>query len=119
MTVLRRAHWIYLIGAISNWVVTVPAFLFYNRYVDAFIDTRPNYPALVWIWSGMAFLWGVAFFEISRDPLAAYPLVPTNEVGFRIQVTSANTDEQVDELLDVLGHMQERFQLESTVSATA
>ena len=53
----------------------MPAFLFYNRYVDAFIDVRPNYPALVWIWSGMAFLWGVAFFEISRDPMRAYPLV--------------------------------------------
>jgi len=51
--------------------------------------------------------------------LAAYPLVPTNEVGFRIQVTSANTDEQVDELLEVLGDLQERFQLESPVSATA
>ena len=70
-----RAHWVYLAGAVSNWLVTVPAFLFYNRYVDAFIDVRPNYPALVWIWSGMAFLWGVAFWEISRDPIRAYPLV--------------------------------------------
>ena len=51
--------------------------------------------------------------------LAAYPLVPKNEVGFRIQVTAANTDEQIDELLDVLGDLQERFQLESAVSATA
>jgi hypothetical protein len=72
---LARAHWVYLVGAISNWLVTVPAFLFYNRYVDAFIDVRPNQPALVWIWSGMAFLWGVAFWEISRDPIRAYPLV--------------------------------------------
>jgi hypothetical protein len=72
---LRRAHWVYLIGAVSNWLVTVPAFVAYDRYVDAFIDVRPNYPALVWIWSGMAFLWGIAFFEISRDPLRAYPLV--------------------------------------------
>ena len=34
--------------------------------------------------------------------LAAYPLVPKNEVGFRIQVTAANTDEQIDELIEVL-----------------
>ena len=27
--------------------------------------------------------------------LAAYPLVPKDEVGFRIQVTAANTDEQI------------------------
>jgi 8-amino-7-oxononanoate synthase len=30
--------------------------------------------------------------------LAAYPLVPRHEVGFRAQVTAANTDEEIDEL---------------------
>ena len=35
--------------------------------------------------------------------MAAYPLVPKNEVGFRIQTTAANTDEEVDELISVLG----------------
>jgi hypothetical protein len=73
--VLKRARWVYGVGAFSNFVVTVPAFLAYNRYVDHFLDTRPNYPFLVWIWSGMAFLWGVSFVEIARDPLGAYRLV--------------------------------------------
>jgi 8-amino-7-oxononanoate synthase len=31
--------------------------------------------------------------------LAAYPLVPRASVGFRVQLTAANTDEEVDELL--------------------
>jgi 8-amino-7-oxononanoate synthase len=30
--------------------------------------------------------------------LAAYPLVPRDEVGFRVQVTAANTDAEIDEL---------------------
>ena len=34
--------------------------------------------------------------------LAAYPLVPKEEVGFRIQVTAANGDDEIDELIDVL-----------------
>ncbi len=34
--------------------------------------------------------------------LAAYPLVPKEEVGFRIQLTAANTDEQVDTLIAAL-----------------
>jgi 8-amino-7-oxononanoate synthase len=34
--------------------------------------------------------------------LAPYPGVPRSEVGFRIQVTAANTDEEIDELLDAL-----------------
>ena len=28
--------------------------------------------------------------------MAAYPLVPKDEVGFRVQVTAANTDEEID-----------------------
>ncbi len=44
--------------------------------------------------------------------MAAYPLVPRDEVGFRIQLTSANTDEQVDHLCDVLGEVAERFKLQ-------
>jgi 8-amino-7-oxononanoate synthase len=44
--------------------------------------------------------------------MAAYPLVPRNEVGFRLQLTSANTDAQVDHLCDVLGEVAERFKLQ-------
>jgi 8-amino-7-oxononanoate synthase len=46
--------------------------------------------------------------------MAAYPLVPRNEVGFRLQLTSANTDEQVDHLCDVLGEVAERFKLQDS-----
>jgi 8-amino-7-oxononanoate synthase len=41
--------------------------------------------------------------------LAFYPGVPRHEVGFRLQVTAANTDEQVAHLLDVLGQLADRF----------
>jgi 8-amino-7-oxononanoate synthase len=34
--------------------------------------------------------------------LAAYPLVPREEVGFRVQLTAANTDGEVDTLLAAL-----------------
>ena len=34
--------------------------------------------------------------------LAAYPLVPKDEVGFRIQLTALNTDEEVDTLIAAL-----------------
>jgi 8-amino-7-oxononanoate synthase len=51
--------------------------------------------------------------------MAAYPLVPKDEVGFRIQVTAANTDEEVDHLISVFGALRERFQLRQTVAASA
>jgi 8-amino-7-oxononanoate synthase len=43
--------------------------------------------------------------------MAAYPLVPKNEVGFRVQVTAANTDEEIDHLIDVLTSVRQRFRL--------
>jgi 8-amino-7-oxononanoate synthase len=44
--------------------------------------------------------------------LAAYPLVPKSEVGFRIQITAANTRAEIDQLLDVLGEVANRFDLQ-------
>ncbi len=49
--------------------------------------------------------------------MAAYPLVPKDEVGFRIQVTAANTDEEIDHLIDVLGSLRERFQLHQALAS--
>ncbi len=51
--------------------------------------------------------------------MAAYPLVPRNEVGFRIQTTAANTDAQIDHLCDVLGEVAERLQLRRGADAGA
>ena len=34
--------------------------------------------------------------------LAAYPLVPRSQVGFRIQITAANDDSEIDQLNEVL-----------------
>jgi 8-amino-7-oxononanoate synthase len=34
--------------------------------------------------------------------LAAYPLVPRDQVGFRVQITASNTDEEIDQLNAVL-----------------
>ena len=44
--------------------------------------------------------------------LAAYPLVPRNEVGFRIQITAANTDAEIEQLTDVLGRLVNVFDLQ-------
>jgi 8-amino-7-oxononanoate synthase len=43
--------------------------------------------------------------------LAFYPGVPRHEVGFRLQVTAANTDDQIDQLLAVLDELATTFPL--------
>jgi 8-amino-7-oxononanoate synthase len=44
--------------------------------------------------------------------LAAYPLVPKDEVGFRVQITSLNTDAQLDTLVAVLSELAEADELQ-------
>jgi 8-amino-7-oxononanoate synthase len=43
--------------------------------------------------------------------LAVYPLVPKHEVGFRVQVTAANTDEEIEHLIATIRALTGRFQL--------
>jgi 8-amino-7-oxononanoate synthase len=43
--------------------------------------------------------------------LAAYPLVPRDEVGFRVQLTAANTDTEVDTLNAVLEELADMGEL--------
>ncbi len=43
--------------------------------------------------------------------LAAYPLVPKSEVGFRIQVTATNSQAEIEQLVDVLGKLANAFDL--------
>jgi 8-amino-7-oxononanoate synthase len=50
--------------------------------------------------------------------LAAYPLVPRHEVGFRIQVTAANKDAEIEQLVETLGKLAANFELQP-VEATA
>jgi 8-amino-7-oxononanoate synthase len=46
--------------------------------------------------------------------LAAYPLVPKDEVGFRIQVTAANTDAEIDSVIAALEELASRGELQLT-----
>ena len=43
--------------------------------------------------------------------LAAFPLVPKHEVGFRFQVTAANTDAEVDAAIAGIDALAERGEL--------
>jgi 8-amino-7-oxononanoate synthase len=51
--------------------------------------------------------------------LAAYPLVPREEVGFRVQLTAANTDAELDVLTGALEHLAAEGELRSAESEAA
>jgi 8-amino-7-oxononanoate synthase len=51
--------------------------------------------------------------------LAAFPLVPKDEVGFRVQLTAANTEAEVDRLLDAVAELAAAGELRSATEAAA
>ncbi|MFF0474872.1 aminotransferase class I/II-fold pyridoxal phosphate-dependent enzyme [Streptomyces sp. NPDC004284] len=55
-----------------------------------------------------AFLWEHGIYVT----LASYPLVPRDRVGFRIQITAANTDEEIGQLCAALTELVARFPLQ-------
>jgi 8-amino-7-oxononanoate synthase len=48
--------------------------------------------------------------------LAAYPLVPKAEVGFRVQLTAVNTDAEVDRLIGAVTELAEMGELQSAAA---
>lgn len=44
--------------------------------------------------------------------MAAFPLVPKHEVGFRVQVTAANTDAEIGQLIEAIDALRQRFPLQ-------
>ncbi|MEV8585609.1 aminotransferase class I/II-fold pyridoxal phosphate-dependent enzyme [Streptomyces sp. NPDC051180] len=56
-----------------------------------------------------SFLWDHGIYVT----LASYPLVPRDRVGFRVQVTAANTDEEIGELCTALTELAGRFRLQT------
>jgi 8-amino-7-oxononanoate synthase len=48
--------------------------------------------------------------------LAAYPLVSKNEVGFRVQITAANTEAEIEQLVDVLDGLVSTFDMQPAES---
>jgi hypothetical protein len=62
-----RGPAVFRLGALTNWLVTVPAVAMPELAAEVLrIESLAN-PWLLRIWAGMAFLWGVMFWEISRD----------------------------------------------------
>ncbi|MFJ3670902.1 aminotransferase class I/II-fold pyridoxal phosphate-dependent enzyme [Streptomyces sp. NPDC090106] len=54
-----------------------------------------------------AFLWEEGIYVT----LAAYPLVPRDRVGFRVQITALNSDEDIERLTATLSRLAARFPL--------
>jgi hypothetical protein len=59
--------WVFRMGAISNWLVSIGGIINPGWLALAAGITPANYPFLVRIWCGMVFMFGAMFWEISSD----------------------------------------------------
>ncbi len=85
------------------------------RELDIYTPNRSGYPLIEVPLANHEDIDVVGRYLFDRGvyvTMAAYPLVPKNEVGFRIQVTAANGDDEIDLLCEVLGEINERFALQ-------
>jgi len=83
--------------------------------LDVFTPNRSGYPLIQVPLARPGDLGRAGRFLFERGiyvTMAAYPLVPRDEVGIRIQVTAANGEDEVDRLCEALGEMNERFELQ-------
>lgn len=68
-TLPEWGRFFFVLGAFVNFAVTILG-IFAPLEAAKLLDMRDpqlNYPFLMRIWSGMAFLWGIMFLEIARD----------------------------------------------------
>lgn len=59
--------WVFRIGAISNWLVSIGGIIDPAWVARVSGITPANYPFLVRIWCGMVFMFGAMFWEISSN----------------------------------------------------
>ena len=60
---------------------------------------------------------GYLFHHGIYATMAVYPLVPHGQASFRIQITAANTMEQIENLITTIGELADRFRLQSRMAA--
>ena len=64
---MERGPLVFRVGAVVNWIATVGAIVDPVGTAVRFGVPPPNYPVLLRIWAGMAFMFGCMFWEIARD----------------------------------------------------
>lgn len=87
---LKHAPLAFRIAAIVNWLVAIGGIIDPTSVAVTFHLTPPNYPFLVRIWTGMVFMFGAMFWEISRDPAGRRRLIKYGWIEKSVTATSVS-----------------------------
>jgi hypothetical protein len=57
----------FFIGAVWNWLATVPLFFGYKMILPLYGMELPRYPVFLLLFSGLCFIFGIGYYWVSRD----------------------------------------------------
>lgn len=78
MTIDRIGRWLFGVNAVINWTLSVRGILDPAGHALAFGGVVPNYLFMLRLWMGFVFMFGIMFWETSRDVRRKAALVKYN-----------------------------------------
>ena len=67
LTLDQQVKWLFRLNAVINVVLSLRGMLDPSAMTVLFGGPVPNYPFLIRLWSGLIFMFGIMFWETSRD----------------------------------------------------
>jgi hypothetical protein len=87
-TLDQQIAWIFRTSAILNLLLAARGIVDPNGMAAAFGGHPPNYPFLIRLWSGLVLMFGVMFWETSRDVRGKAVLIKYNWIEKTVTATA-------------------------------
>lgn len=87
-TLDQQAAWAFRACAVINLALSARGIIDPNGMAAAFGGPAPNYPFLIRLWSGLVLMFGVMFWETSRDVRGKAVLIKYNWIEKTITATA-------------------------------
>jgi hypothetical protein len=87
-TVDQQTAWVFRVNAVTNLVLAARGVFDPNGTAAAFGEPAPNYPFLIRLWSGLVLMFGLMFWETSRDVRGKAALIKYNWIEKTITATA-------------------------------
>jgi hypothetical protein len=88
MNAITTTRWLFGANAVINWAVSIRGILDPVGYARAFGVEVGSLAFLVRLWMGLVFMFGLLFWEVSRDPVGKAALAKYNLIEKAITATA-------------------------------
>ena len=88
MTIERQARILFVVNAVTNWIISARGIVDPVGMAIAFGGVAPNYPFVIRLWSAFIFMFGCMFWETSRDVAGKRVLIKYNWIEKTLTATA-------------------------------